>query len=221
MIEAVIFDMDGVLIDSEPLWKEAEIHVFRKVGIELTSDLCLETLGMRTDKVVEHWYGKYPWKGPGLKQVSDDIEQTVKELILRKGTPMEGYREAIEFFLNRGILTGLASSSTMELIEAVLQKLEVKELFSVIHSAEHEPEGKPHPAVYLSTAKRMGVKPEHCLTIEDSLNGLNSARAAGMKTLVMPARENRGDPGFQQADLVIHSLREINERLLREFLLRK
>jgi mannitol-1-/sugar-/sorbitol-6-/2-deoxyglucose-6-phosphatase len=221
MIEAVIFDMDGVLIDSEPLWKEAEIHVFRNLGIELTSDLCLETLGMRTDKVVEHWYGKYPWKGPGLKQVSDDIEQTVKELILRKGTPMEGYREAIEFFLNRGIRTGLASSSTMELIEAVLHKLGVKEMFSVIHSAEHEPEGKPHPAVYLSTAKKMGVRPELCLAIEDSLNGLNSARAAGMKTIVMPAPENRENQGFQKADLLIHGLGEINDKLLETLLLRK
>lgn len=216
MIEAVIFDMDGVLIDSEPLWRKAEIKVFSKVNIQLTEDLCMETLGLRTDELVQYWYEKHPWNTLQLKEVADDIEQTVKELILSEGIAMAGYRETIDFFRQNGFKTGLASSSTMQLILAVLQKLDIQELFSVIHSAENEKFGKPHPGVYLTTAKKLGVRPENCLAIEDSLNGLLAAKSAGMKTIVFPAPENRENPQFEIADKIILSLININKRLLEE-----
>ena len=216
MIEAVIFDMDGVLIDSEPLWRKAEIKVFRKVGIHLTEEHCLETLGLRTDELVQYWHQKHPWKNLSLQEVAADIEQTVKELILSEGRPMNGYLEALRFFKQKGYKTGLASSSTMELITTVLTKLEITGMFDVVHSAEHEKFGKPHPGVYLSTAAKLGVKPENCLAIEDSLNGLKSAKAAGMKTLVMPAPENRDNPQFRLADRLINSLEEIQHQLITE-----
>ena len=214
MIEAVIFDMDGVLIDSEPLWRKAEIKVFRKVGIHLTEEQCLEALGLRTDELVKYWHEKKPWQNLSLQEVATDIEQTVKELILLEGRPIIGYLEAIRFFKQKGYKTGLASSSTTELITTVLTKLEITGMFDVVHSAEHEKYGKPHPGVYLSTAAKLGVKPANCLAIEDSLNGLKSARAAGMRTIVMPAPENLGNPQFGIADRIINSLEEIHSQLI-------
>lgn len=216
MTEAVIFDMDGVLIDSEPLWRKAEIKFFSKVGIHLTEELCLETLGLRTDELVQYWHKKHPWENLSLQEVAAGIEQTVKELILSEGRPMSGYLEAIRFFRQQGFKTGLASSSTMELITTVLTKLEITGMFDVVHSAEHEKYGKPHPDVYLSTAAKLGVKPENCLAIEDSLNGLKSAKAAGMKTIAMPAPENRGNPQFGMADRIIGSLKDIQHQLITE-----
>lgn len=213
MIEAVIFDMDGVLIDSEPLWKKAEILVFGKVGIELTEELCTETLGLRTDEVVEYWYKKHPWNHLSRQEVTRDIENTVEHLILTEGIPMEGYREAVLFFREQGIQCGLASSSTLQLINSVLKKLEIADLFSVTHSAEFEDFGKPHPGVYLTAAKKLGVHPVNCLAIEDSVNGFLSAHAAGMRTIVMPAPENRNHPEFQKADKMISGFSEINKRL--------
>jgi mannitol-1-/sugar-/sorbitol-6-/2-deoxyglucose-6-phosphatase len=216
MIEAVIFDMDGVLIDSEPLWRKAERLVFSKVNIQLTEEINTQTIGLRTDEVVEYWYKKHPWNHMSREEITRDIESTVEHLILTEGQAMEGYREAIRFFLDRGIKTGLASSSHLQLIQTVLKKLDITDLFSVIHSAEFEEFGKPHPGVYLTTAKKLGVSPPNCLAIEDSLNGLKSARAAGMKTIAMPAPFHRNNPEFDMADKLIHSLEEIQPQLIVE-----
>ena len=216
MIEAVIFDMDGVLIDSEPLWRKAERLVFSKVDIHLSEEINTQTIGLRTDEVVEYWYKKHPWNHISREEITRDIESTVEHLILTEGQAMEGYREAILFFLNQKIKTGLASSSHLQLIQTVLKKLDITDLFSVIHSAEFEEFGKPHPGVYLTTAKKLGVTPPNCLAIEDSLNGLKSAHAAGMKTIVMPAPTHRDNPEFGMADKLIHSLIEIRLSLLKD-----
>jgi len=214
MIEAVIFDMDGVLIDSEPLWRKAERIVFSKVNIHLTEQINTQTIGLRTDEVVEYWYKKHPWNHMSRQEITRNIEQTVEQLILTEGQPMEGYRETVLFFREQGIKTGLASSSHLQLIQAVLKKLEIADLFSVAHSAEFEEFGKPHPGVYLTAAEKLGVHPANCLAIEDSVNGFLSAHAAGMKTIVMPAPENRNHREFRNAGCMIQSLGEINKQLL-------
>ncbi len=214
MLKAVIFDMDGVLIDSEPLWRKAEIGVFKKVGIPLTPALCLETLGLRTDELVKYWYEKHPWNNYTLDEVANDIEQTVKNLIITEGRPMEGLSETLNFFKNSGVKIGLASSSTMDLIITVLNQLHIRNFFSVINSAENEKWGKPHPGVYLTTARKLDVEPENCLAIEDSLNGLRAAKSAGMRTIVIPSPDNRGNPQFNFADRIINSLNEITHQLI-------
>jgi len=84
MIEAVIFDMDGLLIDSEPLWQEAQFDAFKKVGIKLNKELCLQTMGWRVDKVVEHWHNKYPWENYTKKEIEDGISKNVVSLIRKK-----------------------------------------------------------------------------------------------------------------------------------------
>jgi mannitol-1-/sugar-/sorbitol-6-/2-deoxyglucose-6-phosphatase len=211
MIETVIFDMDGVLIDSEPIWREAEMLVFRNVGIELTGEMCLQTTGLRTDETVGHWYRFKPWDNKTQDEVGLEIEETVCDIIDKKGRPSPGVHEIIEFFNRAGIPKALASSSKLEVIDRVLGRLGLKNEFKVIYSAAAEEFGKPHPAVYITTARKMGVLPVKCLAIEDSLAGLIAAKAAKMRTLVVPEESNHNDPRFTIADIRLKSLEEFSE----------
>ena len=211
MIEAVIFDMDGVLIDSEPIWRKAEQIVFRDVGIELTEEMCLQTTGLRTDETVGHWYRYKPWENKSQEEVGNDIEETVCDIIDKKGRPAPGVRKVIEFFNRAGIPKALASSSSLEVIDRVLDRLGLKQEFKLIYSAATEDFGKPHPAVYITTAKKMAVYPVNCLAIEDSLAGLIAAKAAKMRTIAVPEESNLKDPRFTIADVRLGSLEQFSE----------
>ena len=211
MIKAVIFDLDGLLIDSEPLWQEAEIEIFQQVKINLTNKLCLETKGLRIDQVVEYWFQKYPWNNLSKKAVEDLIVSKVIELIESKGEALPGVEQVISFVQQKPVQLALASSSSSKIIKAALQKLGLGELFSQIYSAESEPLGKPHPGVYLTTARKLGVLPQECLAIEDSLNGVLSAKAAQMKCLAIPEGPQINNSRFNIADLQLKSLVDFDE----------
>ncbi len=209
-IKAVIYDMDGVIIDSEPLWREAEILTFKTVGLHFTEDMCRETMGMRLYEVVEYWYDKLGWEGKSLQQIEDELLITVTQLIIEKGTAIEGVYESLEFFKQKGYKLALASSSAMSLIITVLEKLKLNDYFEVVNSAENLDYGKPHPLIFINTAKDLGVKPINCLVIEDSFNGLLAAKAALMKTIVVPEEENWNNTNFNIAD---HNLKSLNQIL--------
>jgi mannitol-1-/sugar-/sorbitol-6-/2-deoxyglucose-6-phosphatase len=208
MIKAVIFDMDGLLIDSEPHWRNAEIVIFGRLGLTLTEDQCMQTMGMRIDEVVKYWYERHPWSNCTLLDVETEIVQAVEDLVLTEGTAMEGVAQTLDFFRQQRLRVALASSSKLRLIHSVLNKLNIRQHFEVIHSAEFEEYGKPHPAIFLSTARQLTVPPTQCLVFEDSFNGLISAKAARMKTVAVPEGEAFSQTRFDIADLKLRSLRE-------------
>ena len=210
-IEAVIFDMDGLLIDSEPLWQEAEILVFQQVNIQLTRELCLQTKGLRIDEVVNYWYQRYPWTSLGKQEVEKLIVAKVIELIHLKGKPLAGVNRAISFVRQKQVKIALASSSALPIIRAALQKLKLTEVFAEIYSAESEVLGKPYPGVYLTTARKLQVVPQKCLALEDSLNGVLAAKAAQMKCIAIPEALQRDNPKFAIADTILQSLEELND----------
>lgn len=214
MIEAVIYDMDGVLLDSEPFWQEAEIEVFASVGLHLTVDDCRETMGIPIEDVVAYRFSQKPWSGKTQEEVVYEILEGVERRVLERGELLPGVRESLQFFSNRRVPVGLASSSPMKLILTVLQKFGLERTFRVVHSAEYEEYGKPHPAVFLSTARHLHVAPERCLVIEDSFNGVIAAKAARMKVLVVPPSVLWDDTRFSLADWKLHSLVELNEDIL-------
>lgn len=192
-IQAVIFDMDGVLIDSEPLWQRVEYEVLSALGVPVTIDTIQQTTGLRIDQCVDYWYHKAPWPNYDNAKVSQAIVDRVAAEILQTGEPMPGVQQAIAHCQAKGVKIGLATSSPTLLIAAVLARLELEGQFMAIESAEALTYGKPHPEVYLNCAAALGVDPRHCLAIEDSFNGLIAARAANMQTIAIPAPEQRGD----------------------------
>jgi len=218
LIKAVIFDMDGVLLNSEPFWKEAETEVFNSVGVPLSFEMCDTTVGMRLKDVVQLWYKRYPWdtSKKSLADVETEIFNKLILLIIKKGVLYSGVIKALDFFKGKNLPLAIASSSNMNIIDAVLDKFSMRERFHVIHSAEFEDHGKPHPATYISTAKLLGIEPSECLAIEDSLNGLKSAIAAGMKTIAVPEAKSFNNPEFDIADLKLKSLEELNEEKFSE-----
>lgn len=213
-IKAVIYDMDGVLINSEPLWREAEILTFNKVGLNFTEEMCRETMGMRLYEVVEYWYNKTPWEGMSLKEVEKELLKTVTSLIVKNGKAMEGVIESLEHFQSKGYKLALASSSAMKLIITVLNKLKIASYFEVINSAENLPFGKPHPEIFIKTAQELDVHPVNCLVIEDSFNGVLAAKSALMKVVAIPDEESRDDERFIIADKKLNSLLEIENVFL-------
>ncbi|QIR13345.1 hexitol phosphatase HxpB [Shewanella aestuarii] len=186
-IKAIIFDMDGVLIDSEPAWQQAEIKVFNKLGLNLCLADTLQTTGYRIDQVVQYWYQRSPWINYDNHATSQAIVQEVVAQIHQQGAAMNGVIESLAFCSQQGLKIGLATSSSSLIIDAVLTKLSIGHYFDAICSAEHLTLGKPHPEVYLNCAAKLQVKAENCLAIEDSFTGLIAARAANMQTVAIPA----------------------------------
>lgn len=211
MIKAVIFDMDGVLIDSEPFWQAAEIEIFGQLGFHLTPQECTQTMGMRIDRSIEYWYDKYPWgDSPSLAEVVDLVLQRVIRWVQETGVAHTGLTETLAFLQSQGLKLAIASSSHLILIEAVTQKLGIQHYFDMLYSAEFEPYGKPHPGVYLTTAQKLGVAPDECIVIEDSLRGILAAKAAEMYCIAIPDPSLNGDPRLSIADWRLHSLEELN-----------
>ena len=173
-ISAVIFDMDGLIIDSEPLWKIAEIETFKEVGFDFTFEMCALTTGMRIDEVVEFWRAKLKWESFTNTEIVDKIQNKMIQLIKERGKLLPGIIESLNLLNANDVLIGLASSSSMSLINTTVDTLKIRKFFNVIHSAENEIAGKPNPAVFLSAAKMLKVNPEKCLVLEDSRAGMNA-----------------------------------------------
>ena len=207
--EAVIFDMDGVLIDSEPVWKIAMESVFHSVGCKLTREDFQKTVGLRIDEVIAYWYKHSPWENATIEEVEQAIVQKMVALISADGKPLLGVVDTLRFLREKGLKIGLATSSYEVLIDTVLDTLDIRNYFDYTHSAENELYGKPHPAVYLTTAARLGVNPLKCLVIEDSINGVISGKAARMHVVCIPEKSHHPNPKLVLADYTFETMEEM------------
>lgn len=213
-IAAIFFDLDGLLIDSEPFWHEAEQVHFASVGVPMRMDECLALTGLRVDAAVAQVYARRPWDGPAPAEIARRIFAHVVEATRTRGELMPGARQALDFARATGRPVGLVTSSGPALIQAVLERFDLADRFDLLHSSESEPYPKPHPAVYLGAADRLGVRPEACLALEDSLYGLIAAKAARMACIAVPQGPARQDPRFALADARLGSLAEFEAELL-------
>ena len=214
MIKACVFDMDGVLIDTEPVWRRVERDVFRRVGIELTDAQLRETWGMRIEEVVDFWYHARPWDGIRPRAVQREIVRAMVDHVRNEGVPLPGAVDAVSTAREAGLRVGIASSSSHELIEAVIRRLDMAQLIDAVCTADDEKLGKPDPAVYMSAARLLGAKPGECIAVEDSPAGVRSAKAAGMVCIaVMTDAVSRDD--IKDADVQLDSLLDFTPDLLR------
>ena len=211
MIKAIILDLDGLIIDSEPLWKEAEKAAFKRVGLDLTTKMCSQTTGLDTNDVVKYWYNYQPWDTLSFDEMKSLIESNLVDLVRRDGKAMPGVNSVIKFAKNKNLPLAVASSSVTEIIHAVLKQLDIFEEFEVIYSSEREKQGKPNPAVYLTTAEKLNVSPTECLAFEDSFFGLLAAKSARCKAVIVPGKEEFDNPKLGFADLKLKSLIEFSE----------
>jgi sugar-phosphatase len=165
--------------------------------------------------VTRYWFERRPWDGLPPEILAGEILDGVIRRVGERGTAMPGSRDAIRFFQARGLRLALASSSALSLIHAVIDHLELRSFFDVICSAENESHGKPHPDVYLSAAARLGLLPHACLAIEDSIAGVQSAKAAGMCCIAVPLPELRNDPRYSPADIIFDSFVKFDDGVLK------
>ena len=213
-LNTVIFDMDGLLIDSEPLWAEAAEETFKPYGFQLTPTQYATTTGMRTKEFVEAWFNHYKIDASYLPIAEKNILDTVVNKVAARGKPMQGVAHIFNFFISRNFKIGLATSSGFPLIDVVVDKLGIRNYLQAIESAANLPLGKPHPQVYLNCATKLNSHPTECICFEDSFNGMIAAKAARMKCVVVPSAEDHQNVKFNAADLKLSSLQNFNELLL-------
>jgi HAD superfamily hydrolase (TIGR01509 family) len=213
MIEAAIFDLDGLLVDSEPLWQQAEMEVFATVGLIVNAEQCMETQGYRIDEAVEYWYRQYPWEGVTITELAERVVIRLNQLLTERAQPMPGVVKTLDFFKQRNIPMVVASSSNLSIIENAVNGLGIAHYFQSLHSAQFEEYGKPHPAVFLKAAAAIGVAPVNCLVFEDSLFGLLAAKSAKMKAVSVPSHIDINNPKFSIADAILPTLDEWNEEV--------
>jgi mannitol-1-/sugar-/sorbitol-6-/2-deoxyglucose-6-phosphatase len=212
MIKAVIFDFDGIIIESEPLWMEAEIEVFKSVGVHLTHELCRQTTGLNTRDSIRYWFDIYQWTEKSQSRIHQEIMEAMQTLILERADLKEGFPEVLQLIVSKGLPLAVASASPLKLIATALKKFQLFRYFTIINSGDDEEEGKPHPALYLGAARKLGIEPVHCLAFEDSFNGAISAKAARMKLVAVPDIHDFNTTRFDFADLKIASLKDFNEK---------
>lgn len=213
-LNAVIFDMDGLLIDSEPLWKEAADVLLSDYGKFLTPQQYAVTTGLRTKEFLGYWFRFFNLPDEGLIDAEKKIVGDVINLVKQKGKPMPGVEHIINFFLERNFKMGLATSSAPQLIDVVVDLLGIRTHLGAISSADELAYGKPHPEVYLNCAQKLAVLPTQCVCFEDSFNGMIAAKAAKMKCVIVPSLHDNKNPVWEAADLKISTLNNFNELLL-------
>ena len=210
-LNTVIFDMDGLLIDSEPLWNEAAIEVFAIFGATLTDELCNSTTGLRTREFIQWWFAYFHINHIDTKTAETLIFDSILQKVEAKATIMPGVHHIINFFHDKGFKIGIATSSPQSLIDLVVRLTGIGPYIHATSSAEDLPYGKPHPQVYLDCAEKLKSNPTSCLCFEDSFNGLISAKAARMKCVVVPHGSVQKDDKWGASDLKLSSLQNFGE----------
>lgn len=208
MTKALIFDMDGVIIDSEPIHFESDKMTLREYGIEVTDEILNNYVGVANPKMWAELKEMY--------QLRCSVEELLQKQLMYKfelfGTQklqaIDGILELIDLLKEKKIKVGLASSSPRVFIELILKNLGIMEFFDVIVSGEEVENSKPAPDIFLKTAKILCVEPEACLVIEDSGHGAKAAKSAGMRC-VGYINPNSGNQDLSLADICVDSIKDV------------
>lgn len=210
-LSAVIFDMDGVIIDSEPVYYESNNELFHELGFSVTKDEYQTFVGKSARKIWSDLKKKH-----GLPQSVDDLVKRESSHFLSKLRqitelkPIDGVQSLITSIHNANIPTALASSSTRECIDIVLRRLNLMRYFNKRVSGEDVQHGKPNPDIFIHTAELLGISSHECLVIEDSHNGVRAAKSAGMYCIAYKNPNTTGEQDLSSADMIISDYAEVD-----------
>lgn len=215
-VQAAVFDMDGLLIDSEPFWLQSENQVFSSIGLDMSlRDKLPDMLGLRIDQVVELWYHVSPWQTPSKEVVIQRIIDSTIAMVEKERPLLPGVEHALSLCQSQGLKIALASASPLYMLESVLEMFNIRHYFDAVVSTGDLPYSKPHPQVYLNAAEALGVPPVQCVALEDSVNGMIACKAARMRSIVVPSAEMAADPRWSLADYRLSSLSELTAAMVR------
>jgi HAD superfamily hydrolase (TIGR01509 family) len=213
MIEAVVFDLDGVVVDSEQVWDDVREQLARERGGRWHDRAQAEMMGMSSPE-----WSAYMHEVIGLPEPPEEIDaEVVRRMQARYEERLPLIPGAVDAVrrLGESFTLGVASSSNRPLIATVLAGAGIAELFAAVVSSEEVPRGKPAPDVYLEAARRLGVAPSRCAAIEDSSNGIRAAHAAGLRVLALPNAHYPPAPdALELADAVVSSPDELTRELV-------
>jgi len=208
MMKAVIFDMDGVIVDSEPIHFESDKMTMKHYGKEISDEELNNYVGISNPEMWTDFKEKYRLSAT-LEEILEKQISFKKILIGSKRLePIDGIRELLCKLKSGAIKIGLASSSSRELIELILNNIGIKESFEVIISAEDVQKSKPAPDIFLAASERLGLDPSTCLVIEDSRHGVKASKLAGMKCIGF-RNPHSGSQDLSSADAVVCLMSEI------------
>jgi HAD superfamily hydrolase (TIGR01509 family) len=208
VIEAVVFDLDGVLLDSEQVWDEGREQLAKERGGRWHARAQTEMMGMSSVEWSRYMHDELGVPGTP-EEISAEVVRRLVEVYRKRLPLIEGAHEAVERLAARWPL-GLASSSNRELIDLVLELSGLARFFRITVSSEEVARGKPAPDVYLEAARGLGVPPERCAAVEDSRNGIRAAKAAGMRVIAIPNLHfPPGEESLAVADVTLDSLDEL------------
>ena len=213
-LNTVIFDMDGLLIDSEPCWQEAGMETLHQFNVTLSPIQYHHTTGLRTPEWLDYWFGFFNIPKDRIPEATEALHKNVIEKIRLHAAPLPGVQEILRYFKQRSFRIGLATSSPLSLVDVVVGQLGIHDYLDAVASAGDLPFGKPHPQVYMDCAEALSANPLSCLAFEDSFNGLIAAKAARMKCVAIPVQDQYHLPKWGAADLKLTSLLEFGDEQL-------
>ncbi len=208
MTRALIFDMDGVIVDSEPLHLQAYQTVLRDYNVNYSEEDNREFLGRKLYECASVLVARYRLNLTPA-ELLERKETVLSDLFRRHASLKPGIEAALLTAAKLELPTGIASSSTSALIALVLETLGVRDYFQAVTSGQEVKNGKPAPDIFLLAGQRLGAKPKNCLVIEDSINGIRAAKSAGMQCVAVPCPATRYQD-HAEADLRLESLAELD-----------
>lgn len=210
MITTVFFDMDGVLIDSEPYWQIAERKIFKNIfNVSLTDEDIHSSTGLKTTEVVDMHCKKYQITDYKKEEIGFEIEKEVIRQVKSEGKAKEGLYDVVEYIKTKNYRRVLVTSSSHYVLENIVEFLGLQDFFEKCFSAYDELLGKPDPAVYLSALDYVKESRENILVIEDSTNGVTAAYRAGLRVWAIPEFANRMNPKYDAVDKMFNTHTEI------------
>ena len=213
-VKAVIFDMDGVIIDSEPIHFEVDMQTMREFGVNISKDELNKYVWTTNEYMLNDLINKYKIQ-KSIKEILEyKMELTIRRIKETKINAISGIHELLISLKHNNIKTAIGSSSPKELIITVIEKFQLGKYFNCIVSGDEVKEGKPKPDIYLEVSKRIGVNQEECIVIEDSRNGVLAAKNAGMKCFGF-RNVNSGNQDLSKADIIVDSIRNIDIEIIK------